>query len=69
MTINATDCYHDVANFTKSTENVSYSGIQTEDENGNIATGQSVSYTKNVGLADHFPVVAKFTYTGTQPLN
>ena len=69
VTINATDCYNDVANFTKSTENVSYSGIQTEDENGNIATNQTVSYTKNIGLADHFPVVAKFTYTGTLPLN
>ena len=69
VTINATDCYNDVANFTKSTTNVTYSDIWTEDENGNIATGQSVSYTKNVGLSDHFPVVAKFTYTGTMPLN
>ena len=69
VTINTTDCYNDVANFTKSTTNVTYSGIWTEDENGNIATGQSVSYTKNVGLADHFPVVAKFSYTGTVPLN
>ena len=68
VTINATDCYNDIANFTKSTTDVSYSGIWTEDENGNIATGQSVSYTKNVGLSDHFPVVAKFSYTGTVPV-
>lgn len=69
VTINATDCYNDVANFTKSTENVSYSGVQTEDENGKIATNQTVSYTKNIGLADHFPVVAKFSYSGTVPMN
>lgn len=69
VTINATDCYNDVANFTKSTENVEYEEIWTEDANGNILTDQTVSYTKNIGLSDHFPVVAKFTYTGTMPLN
>ncbi len=54
---------NDVDHFTKSTTAVSYSGIAMEDANGNISENQSVSYTKNVGLADHFPVVVKFEYT------
>ncbi len=62
--IEALECYNDITNFTKSTESVSYSGVMTEDANGNIAENQTVSYTKNIGYADHFPVVAKFSYTG-----
>ena len=62
--IEALECYNDITNFTKSTESVSYSGVMAEDANGNIAENQTVSYTKYVGYADHFPVVAKFSYTG-----
>lgn len=61
--LTATSSQNDVEHFTKSTSDVSFSGITTEDENGNILTNQSVSYTKNVGLADHFPVVVTFEYT------
>ncbi len=61
--LKALSCENDVTNFTKSTTAVSYSGIAMEDANGNISENQSVSYTKNVGLADHFPVVVKFEYT------
>ena len=63
--IEALECYNDITNFTKSTESVSYSGVMAEDANGNIAENQTVSYTKYIGYADHFPVVAKFSYSGT----
>lgn len=64
--LKATSCYNDVEHFTKSTSSVSYSGVTTEDANGNLQTGQSVSYTKNIGLADHFPVVVTFEYSYTK---
>ena len=63
--LKATSCKNDVDNFIKSTESVSYSGVSVEDANGNVTTGQTVSYTKNKGLADHFPVVVEFEYTYT----
>ena len=59
------DHYNDVTNFTKSTSNVSYSGVQMEDANGNISSG-NISYTKNVGYSDHFPVVTVFKWTKTE---
>lgn len=67
--IKAESCYNDIENFTKSTESASYSGVTAEDANGNILENQTVTYTRYVGLADHFPVVAKFSYTGSVPLN
>ena len=67
--IKAESCYNDIENFTKSTESASYSSVTAEDANGNILENQKVTYTRYIGLADHFPVVAKFTYTGTLPLN
>ena len=67
--IKAESCYNDIENFTKSTESASYSSVTAEDANGNILENQKVTYTRCVGYADHFPVVAKFTYTGTLPLN
>ena len=67
--IKAESCYNDIENFTKSTESVSYSSVTAEDTNGNILENQKVTYTRYIGYADHFPVVAKFTYTGTMPLN
>ena len=60
--IEATSCQNDVDNFTKSTQNVSYENVITEDANGILHSGQTVSYTQSVGLADHFPVVVNFTY-------
>lgn len=63
--IEALECYNDITNFTESTESVTYEEVMTEDANGNIAENQTVSYTKNIGYADHFPVVAKFSYSGT----
>lgn len=62
--IKAENCYNDIENFTKSTENASYKDVTAEDSSGNILTGQEVSYTRCVGYADHFPVVAKFSYEG-----
>ena len=59
------DHYNDVTNFTKSTSSVSYSGVQMEDANGNISSG-NISYTKNVGYSDHFPVVTVFKWTKTE---
>ena len=67
--IKAESCYNDIENFTKSKESASYSSVTAEDANGNILEDQDVTYTRCVGYADHFPVVAKFTYTGTLPLN
>ena len=57
--------YNDVGNFTKSTSSVSYSGVQMEDAKGNITSG-NISYTKNVGYSDHFPVVTVFKWTKTE---
>lgn len=54
---------NEVEHFAKSTEEVSYSGVNVEDEAGNILTNQNVSYTKANGYADHFPVVVSFEYT------
>lgn len=61
--IEAVEFGNDVSdNFVKSTEKASYSNVQMEDASGNVTTG-NVEYTKKIGLADHFPVVAKFKYT------
>lgn len=56
-------CMNNVDDFKASTEQVSYSGVTVEDENGNLQYNQSVSYTKVNGIADHFPVVVSFEYT------
>lgn len=61
--LKATSCVNDVEHFTKSTEQASYTGVNVEDMSGNIQTGQNVNYTKNIGYADHFPVVVSFAYT------
>lgn len=61
--LKATSCMNDVEHFAKSTEQVSFSGVTIEDINGNILSGQDVSYTKVNGYADHFPVVVSFEYT------
>ena len=61
--LKAISCMNEVEHFTRSTEQASYSGVTTEDANGNILTGQDVNITKNIGYADHFPVVASFEYT------
>ncbi len=70
--LKATAHQNDVDNFRKSTESVSYSGVMVEDENGTNTSGntkynsnQSVSYTKDVGYSDHFPVVTTFEWTKT----
>ena len=60
--IEATSCQNDVEHFTKNTESVTYKNATTEDTDGTLHSGQTVTYTKNVGLADHFPVVVNFTY-------
>lgn len=62
--ISATDFYNDVSdNFVKSSSEVTYNNVTAEDANGNILENQSVTYDKKEGIADHFPVVAKFKYT------
>lgn len=63
--LKAISCMNDVEHFAKSTEQVSFSGVTIEDINGNILSGQDVSYTKVNGYADHFPVVVSFEYTNT----
>ena len=70
--LKATAHKNDVDNFRKSTENVSYSGVMVEDANGSntsgntkYTSGQTVSYTKDVGYSDHFPVVTTFEWTKT----
>ena len=70
--LKATAHQNDVENFRKSTSNVSYSGVMVEDENGTntsgntkYTSGQTVSYTKDVGYSDHFPVVTTFEWTKT----
>ena len=70
--LKATAHQNDVDNFRKSTSNVSYSGVMVEDVNGTntsgntkYTSGQTVSYTKDVGYSDHFPVVTTFEWTKT----
>ena len=70
--LKATAHENDVDNFRKSTSSVSYSGIMVEDANGANTSGntkynsnQSISYTKDVGYSDHFPVVTTFEWTKT----
>lgn len=70
--LKATAHQNDVDNFRKSTSNVSYSGVMVEDANGSNTSGntkynsnQSISYTKDVGYSDHFPVVTTFEWTKT----
>ena len=70
--LKATAHQNDVDNFRKSTSSVSYSGVMVEDENGTntsgntkYTSGQAVSYTKDVGYSDHFPVVTTFEWTKT----
>lgn len=63
VSLKALGSENDVANFLKSTESVSYTGVTVENEDGSISENRSVSYTRNIGLADHFPVVVKFEYT------
>ena len=70
--LKATAHQNDVDHFRKSTSNVSYDGVMVEDENGTNTSGntkyksnQSISYTKDVGYSDHFPVVTTFEWTKT----
>ena len=70
--LKATAHKNDVDNFKKSTKDVSYSGVMVEDANGSNTSGntkynskQSISYTKDVGYSDHFPVVTTFEWTKT----
>ncbi len=70
--LKATAHENDVDHFRKSTESVSYSGVMVEDANGSntsgntkYTSGQTVSYTKDKGYSDHFPVVTTFEWTKT----
>ena len=70
--LKATAHQNDVDNFRKDTESVNYSGVMVEDENGTKTSGntkytpgQTVSYTKDKGYSDHFPVVTTFEWTKT----
>lgn len=72
--LKATAHQNDVDNFSKSTSSVSYSGVMVEDANGSNTSGntkynsgQSISYTKDVGYSDHFPVVTTFEWNRTMP--
>lgn len=61
--LKAISCMNNVDDFAASTEQVSYSGVTVEDENGELQYNQTVNYTKVNGIADHFPVVVSFEYT------
>ena len=70
--LKATAHQNDVDHFRKSTSSVSYSGVMVEDANGTNTSGntkynsgQNISYTKDVGYSDHFPVVTTFEWTKT----
>ena len=70
--LKATAHQNDVDNFRKSTSNVSYDGVMVEDENGTNTSGntkynsgQNISYTKDKGYSDHFPVVTTFEWIKT----
>ena len=70
--LKATAHQNDVDHFSKSTTDVSYSGVMVEDANGSntsgntkYTSGQTVSYKKDVGYSDHFPVVTTFKWTKT----
>lgn len=63
--LQAISCQNNVDDFASGTEQVSYSGVTVEDAEGNILTGQDVSYVRVNGYADHFPVVVTFEYTHT----
>ena len=70
--LKATAHQNDVDHFRKSTSNVSYSGVMVEDANGTNTSGntkynsgQNISYTKDKGYSDHFPVVTTFEWTKT----
>ena len=70
--LKATAHQNDVDNFRKDTESVSYSGVMVEDANGTKTSGntkynsgQKISYTKDKGYSDHFPVVTTFERTKT----
>ena len=70
--LKATAHQNDVDNFRKGTESVSYSGVMVEDANGTKTSGntkynsgQTVSYTKDKGYSDHFPVVTTFEWAKT----
>ena len=70
--LKATAHQNDVDNFRKGTESVSYSGVMVEDANGTKTSGntkynsgQKISYTKDKGYSDHFPVVTTFEWTKT----
>ena len=72
--LKATAHQNDVDHFRKSTSNVSYSGVMVEDANGTNTSGntkynsgQNISYTKDKGYSDHFPVVTTFEWTKTVP--
>ena len=65
LQLKAISCMNNVDDFKKNTEQVSYSGVTVEDENGNLQYNQTVSYTRVNGIADHFPVVVSFEYTHT----
>lgn len=74
--LKATSHQNDVDNFRESTTNASYSGVMVEDANGSSTSGntkynsnQTVSYTKDVGYSDHFPVVTTFQWTKTVAAN
>lgn len=61
--LKAISCMNNVDDFAASTEQVSYSGVTVEDENGELQYNQTVNYTKVNGIADHFPVVVSFEFT------
>ena len=70
--LKATAHQNDVDNFRKSTSSVSYSDVMVEDANGTKTSGntkynsgQNISYAKDKGYSDHFPVVTTFEWTKT----
>lgn len=64
LQLRATSMQNDVSdNFVASATTQTYDGVTVEGTDGSIIEGTSVTLTKRIGIADHFPVVADFAWT------
>ena len=63
--LKATSHKNDIDNFKTGQNQVSFSNATVEDENGNVTSGQTISYYQVDGYSDHFPVVTTFQWTKT----
>ena len=55
------------ADFVKSTSTKTYKGVTVENADGSFTENVTVTISQSEGIADHFPVVADFTWTRRIP--